>query len=52
MRFNILNALKWGNPEEVHLKTRLTVVCQDNNKSPEAMVGTGDSVSRTSPIVP
>jgi len=27
-------------------------VCQDNNKSPEAMVGTGDSVSRTSPIVP
>ena len=27
-------------------------VCQDNNKSPEGMVGTGQSVSRTSPIVP
>jgi hypothetical protein len=27
-------------------------VCQDNNRSPEAMVGIEDSVSRTSPIVP
>jgi hypothetical protein len=27
-------------------------VCQDNTRSPEAMVGTGQSVERTSPIVP
>ena len=27
-------------------------VCQDNNRSPEAMVGTGESVERTSVIVP
>jgi hypothetical protein len=27
-------------------------VCQDNNKSPEGMVGTGTSVERVSPIVP
>ncbi len=27
-------------------------VCQDNNKSPEGMVGTGTRVERTSPIVP
>jgi hypothetical protein len=28
-------------------------ICQDNNKSPEGMVGAaGESVARTSPIVP
>ncbi len=27
-------------------------ICQDNNKAPEGMVGAGDSVNRTSPIVP
>jgi hypothetical protein len=27
-------------------------ICQDNNKSPEGMVGAGETGARTSPIVP
>ena len=39
--------LRWTNNGEL-----FEYVCQDNNRSPEAMVGTADSVSRSSTIIP
>lgn len=39
--------LRWSQGTEL-----FEYICQDNNRSPEGMVGTEQSVSRTSPIVP